>query len=240
MATELVYLNLGWPNIPCGRERWPACNLRYQRCVHTFGMCGAIQHCWEQVHVPVPRIPVQQPGPCRSWPRTSGAYNHNIFSLSLQHLKLDLCVDFSHSQVAKFCILDIYLIFAHVLIHSVSILHSSFFKNVSQCSYPLFAVCSHWLWPMSTLPTTRWCSHPGPRPTSGPARPHGGHRLLDLNSPSHTHVLLAPDWTLLLKYQQFVVMLWPLPISVILTCHTVSLAKFLVREYCTHQWPWCD
>lgn len=128
MVTELVYLNLGWPNIPCGRERWPACNLRYQRCVHTFGMCGAIQHRREQVHVPVPRIPVQQPGPCRSRPRTSGAYNHNIFSLSLQHLKLDLCVDFSHSQVAKFCILDVYLIFAHVLTHSVSILHSSFFK----------------------------------------------------------------------------------------------------------------
>lgn len=144
MATELVYLNLGWPNIPCGRDRWPARNLRYQRCVHTFGMCGAVQHRREQVHVPVPRIPVQQPGPRRSWPRTSGASKHNIFPLSLQHLKLDLCVDFSHSQVAKFFNLDTYLISAHVFLHSLSNFDKISFNALTQfllCAVTGFGPC---------------------------------------------------------------------------------------------------
>lgn len=142
MATELVYLNLGWPNIPCGRERWPACNLRYQRCVHTFGMCGAIQHCWEQVHVPVPRIPVQQPGPCRSWPRTSGAYNHNIFSLSLQHLKLDLCVDFSHSlKLLSFASL-IFIWYLHMYLYILWVFYIAVFSKMSLNALTHFLLCA--------------------------------------------------------------------------------------------------
>lgn len=141
MVTELVYLNLGWPNIPCGRERWPACNLRYQRCVHTFGMCGAIQHRREQVHVPVPRIPVQQPGPCRSWPRTSGAY---IIIFSLCHYNFSNWTFVSTSLTLKLLSFAslMFIWYLHMYLHILWVFYIAVFHKMSFNALTHFLLCA--------------------------------------------------------------------------------------------------
>jgi hypothetical protein len=52
----------GRPDLPRCGERRHAGDLRRERRVHAFGMRGAVEQGGEQVHVPLPWLPVQHPG----------------------------------------------------------------------------------------------------------------------------------------------------------------------------------
>ncbi|MBA0818139.1 hypothetical protein Gohar_019532 [Gossypium harknessii] len=50
----------GRPNLPSGRERQNSCNIWYKCCVHTPWVCCSVESSREQVHMPLPWIPIQR------------------------------------------------------------------------------------------------------------------------------------------------------------------------------------